>query len=107
MADDKITKQKHAERMAKLKSLHQARNEARNQNHSEVKRELDRISLPKNFNIRQEKADWLIKDKANRDAAEERGIDYNRVKLLNVSALDQERTDKLKKRNMKLGDQGL
>jgi pre-mRNA-splicing factor SYF2 len=64
------------------------------------------MTLPKNWDIRQQKADWLIKDKANRDAAEEKGIDYDRVKLLNVSALDQERADKLKKRNKKLGDQG-
>lgn len=64
------------------------------------------MTLPKNWDIRQQKADWLIKDKANRDAAEEKGIDYDRVKLLNVSALDQERADKLKKRNRKIGDQG-
>lgn len=48
----------------------------------------------------------MIKDKANRDAADEKGIDYDRVKMLNVSALDQERTDKMKKRNRKVGDQG-
>lgn len=42
MADDKSTKQKMAERMAKLKNLHGARNEARNQNHFEVKKEMER-----------------------------------------------------------------
>lgn len=106
MADDKSMKEKMAERMAKLKNLHSARNEARNQNHNEVKKEMERMTLPKNWDIRQQKADWLIKDKANRDAAEEKGIDYDRVKLLSVSALDQERADKMKKRNRKIGDQG-
>jgi pre-mRNA-splicing factor SYF2 len=87
MADAKA---KMAERMAKLKSLHQARNEARNQNHSEVKKEVERFSLPKNWEIRQAKADWLIKDKEKREAVEEQGLDYDRVKRLNVSALDQD-----------------
>lgn len=106
MSEKKSMKEKMAERMAKLKSLHNARNEARNQNHSEVKKEIDRNNLPKNWETRQQKADWLIKDKANRDAAEERGIDYDRVKLLTVSASEQERIDKIKKRNKKVGDQG-
>jgi hypothetical protein len=83
-------KAKMAERMAKLKSLHQARNEARNQNHSEVKKEVERNSLPRNWEIRQQKADWLLKDKEKREAVEEQGIDYERVKLLNVSALEQD-----------------
>lgn len=106
MADVKSTKEKMVERMAKLKNLHHARNEARNSNHSEVKKEQERFTLPKNWDIRQQKADWLIKDKANRDAADEKGVDYDRVKMLNVSALDQERIDKMKKRNKKVGDQG-
>lgn len=90
MTDVQTAKEKMAERMAKLKSLHNARNEARNRNHEEVKKELERNSLPKNWEIRKQKADWLIKDKANREAIEEKGLDYDRVKLLNVSALDQE-----------------
>lgn len=106
MADTRSMKDKMADRTARLKNLHHARNEARNQNHSEVKKEMERISLPKNWDVRQAKAEWLIKDKANRDAAEEKGIDYDRVKLLTVSALDQERIDKIKKRNKKVGDQG-
>lgn len=42
MADAKSTKEKMAERMAKLKNLHGARNEARNHNHNEVKKEMER-----------------------------------------------------------------
>lgn len=125
MSDKQSAKDKMAERMAKLKSLHDARNNARSQNHVEVKKELEREHLPKNWEIRKQKADWLIKDKANREAIEEKGLDYDRVKLLNVSALDQEvslyvfegltslnidfinfqRTDKMKKKR-KVGDQG-
>lgn len=90
MSDAKSTKQKAAERMAKMKALHQARNEARNQNHSEVKKEVERNSLPKNWEIRQRKAEWLIKDKETQEAVEAKGFDYDRVKLLSVSALEQE-----------------
>ena len=106
MADAKSMKQRMAERMDKLKNLHQSRNEARNHNHSEVKKEMERNSLPKNWNIRKEKADWLVKDKERRDAVEEKGLDYDRVKLLSVSAMDQERVDKIKKRNKKVGSTG-
>ncbi|KAL7024389.1 hypothetical protein ACKWTF_013020 [Chironomus riparius] len=90
MADNQSAKDKMAERKAKLKALHDARNNARSQNHVEVKKELERDHLPKNWEIRKQKADWLIKDKANREAIEEKGLDYDRVKLLNVSALDQD-----------------
>lgn len=126
MSDAKSTKQKAAERMAKMKALHQARNEARNQNHSEVKKEVERNSLPKNWEIRQRKAEWLIKDKETQEAVEAKGFDYDRVKLLSVSALEQEvrrkrsswmfsrpniifvffqKAEKLKKKR-KVGDQG-
>lgn len=90
MSDAKSTKEKMANRMAKLKELHQARNEARNQNHNEVKKEVERNSLPKNFEVRQKKAEWLIKDKMIKESVEAKGLDYERVKLLQVSALDQE-----------------
>lgn len=90
MSDDKSTKEKMAERMAKMKALHKARNEARNQNHNEVKKEVERFSLPKNWQLRQKKAEWLIKDKETQEAVEAKGLDYERVKLLNVSALEQE-----------------
>jgi pre-mRNA-splicing factor SYF2 len=105
MADKQSAKDKMAERMAKLKALHDARNNARSQNHVEVKKELERDHLPKNWEIRKQKADWLIKDKANREAIEEKGLDYDRVKLLNVSALDQDRIERMKKKR-KVGDQG-
>ncbi|CAG9807122.1 unnamed protein product [Chironomus riparius] len=105
MADNQSAKDKMAERKAKLKALHDARNNARSQNHVEVKKELERDHLPKNWEIRKQKADWLIKDKANREAIEEKGLDYDRVKLLNVSALDQDRIERIKKKR-KVGDQG-
>jgi pre-mRNA-splicing factor SYF2 len=90
MSDQQSMKEKMAERKAKLKALHHSRNEARNLNHSEVKKELERFNLPKNWEMRQKKAEWLIKDKATQDAVEAKGLDYERVKLLNVSALEQE-----------------
>lgn len=92
------TKEKAAERMAKLKTLHQARNEARTHNHVEVLREDERFKLPANFEARQRQVDWMVNDKKNRDQAEERGLDYDRLKMLGVSALESERMEKLKKR---------
>lgn len=90
MSEASSSKEKMAERKAKLKALHQARNEARNQNHNEVKKEVERTTLPKNWEMRQKKAEWLIKDKQTKEEVEAQGLDYDRVKLLNVSALDQE-----------------
>jgi pre-mRNA-splicing factor SYF2 len=40
--------------------------------------------------MRQKKAEWLIKDKQTKEEVEAEGLDYDRVKLLNVSALEQE-----------------
>lgn len=98
MADNKSASEKLAERMARLKKLHIARNEARSQNHQEVLKEDERSKLPANFEARQKQAEWLINDKKVREAAEEKGVAYDRVKMLNVSAAEADRIEKLKKR---------
>ena len=99
MSESTSAKDKMAERMAKLKALHKARNEARNQNHNEVKKEVERNNLPKNWELRQKKAEWLIKDKETKEEIEAKGLDYDRVKLLSVSALDQEVRSSERSRN--------
>ncbi|XP_040169703.1 pre-mRNA-splicing factor Syf2 [Anopheles arabiensis] len=93
--------EKHAERMARLKQLHTQRNEARASNHQEVIAEHERKKLPANWESRQRQAEWLMGDLKARTEAEEKGLDYNRVKMLNVSAAEADRIDKLKakKRN--------
>ncbi|KXJ68445.1 pre-mRNA-splicing factor Syf2 [Aedes albopictus] len=93
--------EKHAERMERLKKLHMQRNEARNSNHQEVIAEDERKKLPANWEARKRQADWLIDDSKAKAEAEAKGLDYNRVKLMKVSAAEAERFDKLraKKKN--------
>lgn len=98
MENSASTKEKAADRLAKLKTLHQARNEARTHNHIQVLREDERFKLPANFEARQRQVDWMVNDKKNREQADERGLDYDRLKMLGVSALESERMEKLKRR---------
>ncbi|ETN64168.1 pre-mRNA-splicing factor Syf2 [Anopheles darlingi] len=95
-APSKSFAEKQAERMARLKNLHTQRNEARVSNHKEVIAEDERKHLPANWESRQKQAEWLMDDLNARTAAQEKGLDYNRVKLLNVSAAEADRIDKLK-----------
>lgn len=84
------------ERMDRLKKLHNARNEARVDNHKETIAEDERNKLPKNWEAKKRQADWLIQDKEAREAAESKGLEYDRVKMLTVSAVEADRVDKLK-----------
>ncbi|XP_058067013.1 pre-mRNA-splicing factor Syf2 [Anopheles bellator] len=97
-ASSKTFAEKQAERMARLKSLHTQRNEARVSNHQEVIAENERKQLPANWESRKRQAEWLTDDLNARTAAEAKGLDYNRVKMLSVSAAEAERMDKLKAR---------
>ncbi|KAF5291419.1 hypothetical protein FQR65_LT01730 [Abscondita terminalis] len=77
--------EKQAERMKRLRQLHTQRNEARTHNHQEVIAE----------DARNQKA---------REEAKEKGEDYDRTKLLHISAVDAERLErKRKKKNPDLG----
>lgn len=96
--------EKQSERMKRLRSLHQQRNEARTQNHQEVIAEDARMKLPANFESRKRQAEWLLNDQKARKEATEKGLDYDRVKLLNVSALEAENFERKKKK--KNPDQG-
>ncbi|XP_058834712.1 pre-mRNA-splicing factor Syf2 [Topomyia yanbarensis] len=93
--------EKHAERMERLRKLHMQRNEARNSNHQEVVAEDERKKLPTNWEARKRQADWLIDDSKAKAEAEAKGLDYNRVKMMKISAAEADRFDKLKakKRN--------
>uniref|UniRef100_A0AAG5DMJ7 Pre-mRNA-splicing factor SYF2 n=1 Tax=Anopheles atroparvus TaxID=41427 RepID=A0AAG5DMJ7_ANOAO len=93
--------EKQRERMERLKKLHTQRNEARSSNHQEVVAEDERKKLPTNWEARQRQAEWLMSDVSARTDAEQKGLDYSRVKMLNVSAAEADRIDKLKakKRN--------
>ncbi|KAJ0174484.1 hypothetical protein K1T71_009592 [Dendrolimus kikuchii] len=97
--------EKQAERMKRLRSLHTARNEARTHNHQEVVAEEARNKLPPNYEAKRRQAEWLMDDKEKRDEAEKQGKDYDRVKLLHISAVEAERLDR-KKKNKRNPDQG-
>jgi len=84
--------------------LHKLRNEARVQNHQEVIAEDARNKLPKNWESRKRQADWILEDEKARTAAEADGEDYDRLKLLDISAIDAEKIErKKKKKNPDIG----
>nr|CAG4641232.1 EOG090X0ECA [Eulimnadia texana] len=82
---------KHAERMKRLRELHMKRNEARKQNHQEVVEEDKRNKLPANWEARKARADWILNSEAKKREAAEKGLDYDRVKNLELSAVEAER----------------
>lgn len=57
-----------------------------------------RNKLPNNWEARQRQADWLIADEKGRTEAAAKGLDYDRVKLLNVSAIEATNIEKKKKK---------
>ncbi|XP_071509154.1 pre-mRNA-splicing factor syf2-like [Diadema antillarum] len=94
----KSAAQKKAERMNRLKNLHLRRNEARKMNHVEVVEEDRRNKLPANHEAQKRRSEWILKDEEERKAAAARGEDYDRMRLLDVSAEDAERFEKKKKK---------
>lgn len=104
ISDGKTFAQKQAERLKKLRDLHRLRNEARTQNHQEVVAEDARNKMPQNWESRKRRAEWILNDQKQREEAAEKGEDYDRTKLLNVSALEAERFERMKKK--KNPDQG-
>ncbi|XP_046969551.1 pre-mRNA-splicing factor Syf2 [Vanessa cardui] len=96
--------EKQAERMKRLRSLHSARNEARTHNHQEVVAEEARNKLPANYDAKKRQAEWLLDDQNKREEATKQGKDYDRVKLLSISAIEAERLERKKKK--KNPDQG-
>lgn len=103
-AREKTFVEKQAERMQRLRNLHTARNEARTQNHQEVVAEEARNKLPTNYEAKRRQAEWLVEDQKKREEAETEGKNYDRVKLLNISATEAERLERKKKK--KNPDQG-
>ncbi|KTG39252.1 hypothetical protein cypCar_00027665, partial [Cyprinus carpio] len=90
--------QKREERLRKFRELHFKRNEARKLNHQEVVEEDKRLKLPSNWEAKKARLEYeLIVDQKKKECAE-RGEDYNRVKLLEISAEDAERWERKKKK---------
>lgn len=63
-----------------------------------------RKQLPNNFQSRQQQADWLAAQAKGQAEADQKGLDYKRIKLLNVSAVEAANIEKKKsKRNPDIG----
>jgi len=81
----------------KLAMLNKKRIEANRLNRAEVVEE-DRVKkMPKNWENRQERAEWKLNDIKKRKECEEKGLDYNRQKLLSVSASDADKMESAKR----------
>ncbi|XP_061398045.1 pre-mRNA-splicing factor Syf2-like, partial [Musca vetustissima] len=98
METEKTAAQKLAERKERLRNLHKLRQEARTHNHQEVIAEDARKKLPNNWEARKRQADWILADEKAREEAKAKGLDYDRLKLLEVSAIDAEKIEKKKKK---------
>ena len=87
-----------SERLKKFRELHMRRNEARKLNHQEVVEEDRRSKLPSNYEAQQKRLEWELADAKARQEAKEKGEDYERLKMLEVSADDLERMDRKRKK---------
>ncbi|XP_063306805.1 pre-mRNA-splicing factor SYF2 [Pelobates fuscus] len=90
--------QKRVERLRKFRELHLKRNEARKLNHQEVVEEDKRQKLPSNHEARKARLEWELKEEEKKRECAEKGVDYHRAKLLEISAEDAERWERKKKR---------
>ncbi|KAK7572003.1 hypothetical protein V9T40_014475 [Parthenolecanium corni] len=95
---------RNAERLKKLRDLHTKRNEARQMNYQAVIEEEKSNKLPANWEARKRRAEWILNDDKERKAAQEKGEDYDRLKMLNVTAAEAEKLSHRKKK--KNPDQG-
>ncbi|EOA95278.1 Pre-mRNA-splicing factor SYF2, partial [Anas platyrhynchos] len=73
-------------------------NEARKLNHQEVVEEDKRLKLPPNWEAKKARLEWELKVEEKKKECAARGEDYERVKLLEISAEDAERWERKKKR---------
>ncbi|KAG8143108.1 hypothetical protein E2320_000390 [Naja naja] len=104
MTAEEAAAQKREERLRKFRELHLKRNEARKLNHQEVVEEDKRLKLPTNWEAKKARLEWELKVEEKKKECLLKGEDYERVKLLEVSAEDAERFErKRKKRNPDLG----
>ncbi|XP_066535157.1 pre-mRNA-splicing factor syf2 [Hoplias malabaricus] len=93
-----VSSLKREDRLRKFRELHFKRNEARKLNHQEVVEEDKRLKLPSNWEAKKARLEYeLMVDEKKKECAA-RGEDYDRVKLLEISAEDAERWEKKKKK---------
>ncbi|TFK13276.1 Pre-mRNA-splicing factor syf2 [Platysternon megacephalum] len=97
-AAEELAAQKREERLRKFRELHMKRNEARKLNHQEVVEEDKRLKLPANWEAKKARLEWELKVEEKKKECASKGEDYERVKLLEISAEDAERWERKKKR---------
>ncbi|XP_033877751.2 pre-mRNA-splicing factor syf2-like [Acipenser ruthenus] len=89
---------KREDRLRKFRELHFKRNEARKLNHQEVVEEDKRLKLPTNWEAKKARLEWELQVDEKKKECAAKGEDYNRVKLLDISAEDAERWERKKKK---------
>uniref|UniRef100_A0A7M4FF05 Pre-mRNA-splicing factor SYF2 n=2 Tax=Crocodylus porosus TaxID=8502 RepID=A0A7M4FF05_CROPO len=97
-AEEELAAQKREARLRKFRELHMKRNEARKLNHQEVVEEDKRLKLPPNWEAKKARLEWELKVEEKKKECAAKGEDYERVKLLEISAEDAERWERKKKR---------
>ncbi|XP_019629177.1 PREDICTED: pre-mRNA-splicing factor syf2-like isoform X2 [Branchiostoma belcheri] len=90
--------ERRAQRMAKLQELSLKRNEARKMNHQEVVEEDRRNKLPANFEQKRKREEWKEEEEKKRKEAEEKGEDYDRLRMLEWTAEEVEKWERKKKK---------
>ncbi|XP_032615254.1 pre-mRNA-splicing factor SYF2 isoform X2 [Hylobates moloch] len=93
-----LAAQKREQRLRKFRELHLMRNEARKLNHQEVVEEDKRLKLPANWEAKKARLEWELQEEEKKKECAARGEDYEKVKLLEISAEDAERWERKKKR---------
>lgn len=86
------------ERLDRLQNLQLRMNEARKMNHKEVAEEDKRKKLPSNYEDKRKRIEWEEEEERKKKECESKGENYDRVKLLDVGALDAERWERKKKK---------
>ena len=95
---EELAAQKREQRLRKFRELHLKRNEARKLNHQEVVEEDKRLKLPANWEAKKARLEWELQEEEKKKECAARGEDYEKVKLLEISAEDAERWERKKRR---------
>lgn len=98
LAAEELAAQKREQRLRKFRELHLKRNEARKLNHQEVVEEDKRLKLPANWEAKKARLEWELQEEEKKKECAARGEDYEKVKLLEISAEDAERWERRKKK---------
>ncbi|XP_071133667.1 pre-mRNA-splicing factor SYF2-like isoform X2 [Mytilus edulis] len=88
-----------SDKMDRLRNLQLRMNEARKMNHQEVVEEDRRKKLPENWEQKRKRVEWDESQEKKRKECEEKGEDFDRVKLLDLGADEAEKWERKKKKN--------